>query len=101
VAFLKDGRLAARGSIPELQRRLGLGDHLSLIFRESPPALEYAQLPGVLTHQVQDSRVDLVLDRAETRLAAVLEAVQHAGKELVRVKVKPVDLEEIYREITH
>ena len=101
VAFLKEGRLAARGSIPELQRRLGLGDHLSLIFRESPPSLEYAQLPGVLTHRVQDSRVDLVLDRAETRLAAVLEAVYHAGQELARVQVKPVDLEEIYREITH
>jgi ABC-2 type transport system ATP-binding protein len=101
VAFLKEGRLAARGSIPELQRRLGLGDHLSLVFRDSPPSLEYANLPGVLTHQVQDARVDLVLDRAEIRLAAVLEAVYHAGKELAEVKVKPVDLEEIYREITH
>jgi ABC-2 type transport system ATP-binding protein len=101
VGFLKGGRLAARGSIPELQRRLGLGDHLSLIFRDSPPLLEYAQLPGVLTHQVQDSRVELVLDQAEIRLAAVLEAVSHAGQELPQVKVKPVDLEEIYREITH
>ena len=58
-------------------------------------------LPGVLTHRVQDSRVELVLDRAEIRLAAILEAVSHAGQELAQVKVKPVDLEEIYREITH
>ena len=28
VAFLKEATLAARGSIPELQGRLGLGDHL-------------------------------------------------------------------------
>ena len=41
VGFLKEGRLAARGSIPDLQRRLGLGDHLSLVFRDSPPPLEY------------------------------------------------------------
>jgi ABC-2 type transport system ATP-binding protein len=101
VAFLKDCRLAARGSIPELQQRLGLGDHLSLIFRDSPASLEYAGLPGVLSHRVQDSRVDLVLDRAEIRLAAILEAVYHAGQELAKVQVKPVDLEEIYREITH
>jgi ABC-2 type transport system ATP-binding protein len=101
VAFLKEGRLAARGSIPELQRHLGLGDHLSLTFRDSPAPLDYGQLPGVLAHLVQDARVDLVLDRAETRLAAVLEAVSHSGRELVKVKVKPVDLEEIYREITH
>jgi hypothetical protein len=36
-----------------------------------------------------------------TRLAAIMEAVAHAGARLDRVKVKPVDLEEIYREITH
>ena len=101
VGFLKGGRLAARGTIPELQRRLGLGDHLSLSFRDSPPLLEYAHLPGVLSHRVQDSRVELVLDRAEIRLAAILEAVAHTGREVARVKVKPVDLEEIYREITH
>jgi len=101
VGFLKEGRLAARGSIPDLQRRLGLGDHLSLIFRDSPAALEYAQLPGVISHRIQDARVDLVLDQAEIRLAAILEAVAHAGQELAQVKVKPMDLEEIYREITH
>ncbi|MCX5888668.1 MAG: ABC transporter ATP-binding protein [Deltaproteobacteria bacterium] len=101
VGFLKEGRLAARGSIPDLQRRLGLGDHLSLVFRDSPAPLEYGRLPGVLTHRIKDARVDLVLDRVETRLAAILEAVAHAGQELAQVKVKPMDLEEIYREITH
>ncbi len=101
VAFLKDGGLAARGSIAELQRRLGLGDHLSLTFQGAPAALEYARLPGVLAHRVQDARVDLVLDRAEVRLASVLEAVSQGGGELAQVKLKPVDLEEIYREITH
>jgi ABC-2 type transport system ATP-binding protein len=101
VAFLKEGRLAARGRIAELQQRLGLGDHLSLVFRGAPAALDYARLPGVLSHRVQDVRVDLVLDRAEVRLAAVLEAVSHGGGELALVKLKPVDLEEIYREITH
>ena len=45
--------------------------------------------------------MDLVLDRAEVRLAAVLEAVSHGGGELAQVKLKPVDLEEIYRELTH
>ncbi len=101
VGFLKEGRLLARGAISDLQRRLNLGDHLSLIFRDSPASLEYGQLPGVLAHQVKDSRVDLVLDRAEIRLATILEAVSHAGRELARVQVRPVDLEEIYREITH
>jgi ABC-2 type transport system ATP-binding protein len=101
VAFLKEGRLVARGRIADLQRRLNLGDHLRLIFAETPASLEYGQLPGVLAFTVQSSRVDLVLDHAEIRLAAIMEAVAHAGGKLERVQVKPVDLEEIYREITH
>ena len=100
VAFLKGGRLISEGRIPELQKRLGLGDHLGLIFQDSPAPLDYGRLPGVLHHTVQDSRVDLVLDRVEERLPAILEAVYVTEKKLARVLVKPVDLEEIYHEIT-
>ena len=101
VAFLKEGQLISEGRIPDLQRRLGLGDHLSLIFQDSPAPLDYGRLPGVLRHTVQDSRVDLVLDRVDERLPAILEAVYLTGKKLAKVMVKPVDLEEIYHEITH
>jgi ABC-2 type transport system ATP-binding protein len=101
VAFLKEGQLISEGRIPELQKRLGLGDHLSLVFQDSVAPLDYARLPGVLHHTVGDSRVDLVLDRVEERLPAILEAVYLSEKRLARVLVKPVDLEEIYREITH
>ncbi len=101
VAFLKQGRLITGGRIPDLQKRLGLGDHLSLHFQDSPAPLDYARLPGVLTHRVADSRVELVLDRADERLPAILEAIFLTEKKLARIKVKPVDLEEIYREVTH
>ena len=55
----------------------------------------------VLSHRVAGSRVDLVLDRVEERLPAILAAVHGTGENLARVQVKPVDLEEIYHEITH
>jgi ABC-2 type transport system ATP-binding protein len=101
VAFLKGGRLISEGRIPDLQRRLGLGDHLGLIFQASPAPLDYGRLPGVLSHTIQDSRVDLVLDRVDERLPAIMEAVYLTDKKLAKVLVKPVDLEEIYHEITH
>jgi ABC-2 type transport system ATP-binding protein len=100
VAFLKGGQLISEGRIPDLQRRLGLGDHLALVFSDPPAALDYGRLPGVLRHTVEDSRVDLVLDRVDERLPAILEAVYGTGQKLAKVVVKPVDLEEIYHEIT-
>jgi len=101
VAFLKSGWLISKGRIPELQRRLGLGDHLSLVFPDSPAPLDYGRLPGVLHHRVEASRVELVLDRVDERLPEILAAVYRTAKKPAQVLVKPVDLEEIYHEITH
>jgi ABC-2 type transport system ATP-binding protein len=100
VAFLKDTRIVARGKIAELQESLGLGDRLTIIFEDRPAPLDYARLPGVLAHEVAGSQVHLVVDHGEVRLADILEAVAHGGGKVARVRLKPVDLEEIYREIT-
>ncbi len=101
VAFLKGGVLAARGTIPELQARLGLGDRVSLVFAGPPPGLDYARLPGVVAAEVRDSRVALILDRAEIRLAPLLAAVSQTGARLESVRLKEADLEDLYREFTH
>jgi ABC-2 type transport system ATP-binding protein len=101
VAFLKEGRLLARGTMPQLQERLGLGDRLSLFFRDGVPDLDFARLPGVLTYNLQEQRVDLRVDRAEERLAAILEAVSRSASRVVQVRLREVDLAEIYHEITH
>ncbi len=100
VAFLKEGRMLARGTIPQLQERLGLGDHVSLVFRDGPAPLDYAQLPGVLTFNLENNRVDLRVDRGEERLAAILEAVSRTQSQVVQVRLQEVDLAEIYHEIT-
>ena len=100
VTFLKGGRLLATGTIPELQNRLGLGDHLSLTFRNGVPSLDYQGLPGVISFEVRDSQVHLLLDRVEVRLAPLLEAITHQVPDLPEVRVKEADLEELYREIT-
>jgi ABC-2 type transport system ATP-binding protein len=100
VAFLKGGRLAATGSIPELQARLGLGDHLALTYASGVPPLDFHRLPGVIACEVTDSRVDLVIDRVEIRLAPLLEAISRQSPDPPEVRVKEADLEELYREIT-
>jgi ABC-2 type transport system ATP-binding protein len=100
VTFLKGGRLLATGSIRELQTRLGLGDHLSLTFKNGVPSLDYQGLPGVISFEVRDSQVLLLLDRAEVRLAPLLEEITHQVPYLPEVRVKEADLEELYREIT-
>ncbi|MFZ2086934.1 MAG: hypothetical protein WAU47_00025, partial [Desulfobaccales bacterium] len=101
VAFLKNGRIAATGTIPDLQARLGLGDHLSLTYRNGIPPLDFHRLPGVLSCEVKDSQVHLVLDRVEVRLAPLLEEITHQSPDPPEVRVKEADLEELYREITH
>jgi ABC-2 type transport system ATP-binding protein len=101
VGFLKEGRLLARGSMADLQRRLGLGDHLTIVFVDGAAALDYGRLPGVLAHRLLRDRVELRLDRAEERLAPILEAISRTGRPIAQVHLKELDLTEIYHEITH
>ena len=101
VAFLKNGRIAATGAIPDLQARLGLGDHLSLTYKNGAPPVDFQRLPGVLSCEVRDSQVHLVLDRVELRLAPLLEEISRQSPDPPEVRVKEADLEELYREITH
>ena len=63
--------------------------------------MDFHRLPGVLSLEIQDSEVHLVLDRAEVRLAPLLEAVTHQSPEPPEVRVKEADLEELYHELTH
>jgi hypothetical protein len=74
---------------------------VTLTFENGVPPLDFQRLPGVLSLEVRDSEVALVLDRAEIRLAPLLEEVNHQSPELPEVRIKEADLEELYREITH
>jgi ABC-2 type transport system ATP-binding protein len=98
VAFLRGGVLAARGTIAELQAQLGLGDRVSLVFAGPPPAVDYARLPGVVAAEVRDSRVTLLLDRAEVRLGPLMAILSQADAAPVSVRLKETDLEDLYRE---
>jgi ABC-2 type transport system ATP-binding protein len=101
VAFLQDGRILARGSIPDLQTQLGMGDRLILTFDKSPANLDYSRLPGVISYQDRSSVVELVVDRAELRMAPILAEMQRTGNSVTLVQLREVDLEVLYREITH
>jgi len=101
VAFLQQGRILARGPIPELQARLGLGDQLILTFANDPAGLDYSRLPGLLSYQERLPVVELVVDQAELRLAPILAELQRNGNSLTKVQVRAVDLEVLYRELTH
>ncbi|MFP3867213.1 MAG: ABC transporter ATP-binding protein [Desulfobacteraceae bacterium] len=101
VAFLQAGRILARGTIPNLQARLGMGDQLILTFDKTPGLLDYSRFPGLLSYQERPPVVELVVDQAELRLAPILTELQRTGNSLVKVQLREVDLEVLYREITH
>ena len=65
-------------------------------FKGNPAVKDVIESVGV-----PHTEVDLVLDRAEVRLAPLLEEVTHQSPDLPEVRIKAADLEELYREITH
>jgi ABC-2 type transport system ATP-binding protein len=101
VGFLGEGRILAQGGIPSLQAQLALGDRLILTFADSLPPLDFGRLPGVLDWQWRAPVAELLVDHSDRRLPAIFREITAAGGTVSRARVQEVDLEDLYREISH
>ncbi len=101
VGFLGEGRILAQGGIPTLQSQLALGDRVTLTFAHYPPAVDFQHLPGVLEWQLQAPTVELLVDHSDSRLPGIIREINAAGGDLSQIRVRGVDLEDLYREFSH
>lgn len=99
VAFLRQGQIVAQGPVAELQKKLALGDRLFLTFANFLPEMPWSGLPGLLAYQRRGKALELIVDNAEIRLPAIMAALLRQGAAIDRLKVQPVDLEELYFEM--
>src|SRR3989442_2966280 len=82
IAFIKEGRILARGTPGELKRRIRLGDVIAL--KLDPHAVPWlAEAPGVLPCAAVDGWVECTADVAAKRLPDLLRAL-HANGVVVR-----------------
>ena len=89
VAFIKAGRILARGTSGELKRRIRLGEVIAL--RLDPPTAAWlAEAPGVLRCVAADGWVECTVDEAEKRLPELLRALHVEGEP---------DLEDVFVEL--
>jgi len=98
IAFIKNGLILAGGTAAELKRQIAIGD--VIVFRLDPPTAAWiAGLPGVLRHAESDGRVECVVDDADKRLPALLEALHAEGVVVRDVRVSEPELEEVFVEL--
>jgi ABC-2 type transport system ATP-binding protein len=99
VAFIKEGRILARGTADALKRQIGLGDVIALRLEPATPAW-LAQAPGVLRCTTNDGWTECTVDHAEKRLPDLLRQLQCDGSVVVRnVRVREPELEEVFVEL--
>jgi len=99
IAFIKDGRILARGTPDELKRQIRIGDVIA--FRLDPPedAAWLADEPGVLRASASDGWTELTVDSAEKRLGELLRRLHEAGALLRGVQVREPQLEDVFVEL--
>jgi ABC-2 type transport system ATP-binding protein len=98
IAFVKSGRILARGTAAELKRQIRIGDVITL--RLDPPEAPWlADMAGVLRCVVTGDRIQVTVDEAEKRLPEILAAL-HAEAAVVRdIQVREPELEEVFVEL--
>jgi ABC-2 type transport system ATP-binding protein len=98
IAFIKRGRILARGTPDELKRRIRIGDVIAL--RVDPPLPgALAELPGVLRCVESDGWVECTVDTAEKRLPELLRLLHEEGAVVRDLQVREPDLEEVFVEL--
>jgi ABC-2 type transport system ATP-binding protein len=99
VAFIKAGRILARGTPDDLKRAIGLGSVIA--FRLDPPAAPWlADAEGVLRASAgADGWLACAVDDVEKRLPALLRQLVAEGVVVRNVQVREPDLEEVFVEL--
>ena len=98
IAFIKGGRILARGSADELKRQIGVGDVIALrLDRELSDVLTAA--PGVLRCALVNGWTECTVDRAAERLPELLRLLFDKGAVVHEVQVREPDLEQVFVEL--
>jgi ABC-2 type transport system ATP-binding protein len=98
IAFIKAGRILARGTADGLKRQMGLGQVVAL--RLDPARPDWlGELPGVLRVAESDGWLELTVDDADKRVAALLRALGAEGVEVRNIQVREPELEEVFVEL--
>jgi ABC-2 type transport system ATP-binding protein len=98
IAFIKAGRILARGTPGELKRQIRLGEVIAL--KLDPPAVAWlAEAPGVLRCTAADGWIECTVDEAEKRLPEILRALHADGVMVRNVLVREPELEEVFVEL--
>jgi ABC-2 type transport system ATP-binding protein len=97
VAFIKGGRILARGTPDALKRQIGLGDVVAL--RVEPRPAWLGEAPGVLRCVEADGWIECTVDDAEKRVPELLRAFQGEGIEVRNLQVREPELEEVFVEL--
>jgi ABC-2 type transport system ATP-binding protein len=97
IAFIKAGRILARGSADALKRQMGLGPVVAL--RLEPRPVWLAEVPGVLRCVETDGWMECTVDDADKRVPELLRAFAAEGVEVRNLQVREPELEEVFVEL--
>jgi ABC-2 type transport system ATP-binding protein len=98
IAFIKGGRILARGTPGDLKRQIQIGDVIALKLDPPAPA-GLAELPGVLRCEEADGWMECTVDEAEKRLPELLRLLHAEGVVVRNVAVREPDLEDVFVEL--
>jgi len=98
IAFIKGGRILARGAADALKRQIHIGEVVSLRLDPAEP-IGLAELSGVLGMRRRGDRVEVTVDAVEKRLPELLRWLHGQGVEVRDCRVREADLEEVFVEL--
>ncbi|MCI0546827.1 MAG: ABC transporter ATP-binding protein [Candidatus Rokubacteria bacterium] len=98
IAFIKDGRILARGSAEALKRQIRIGEVIALRLEPAEPA-GLARLPGVLDARRRDGCLEVTVDAVDKRLPELVRWLVEEGVAVRDCQVREPELEDVFVEL--
>lgn len=98
IAFIKAGRILARGTAATLKRQIRLGEVIALRLEPPQPA-GIVELPGVIEVRRRGERLECAVDAAEKRLPDLLRWLHEQGVLVRDCQVREPALEDVFVEL--
>jgi ABC-2 type transport system ATP-binding protein len=101
IAIMDEGRVVAVGSLPELLARSHATEVIELRLAHPPATLAPLEaVDGVRKVEAVGAEVRLFTTRAQQVLPRVYRALSLLGQSVVRTRVTPVTLDDVFLELT-
>lgn len=96
IAFLKEGKILAIGTAPDLKKTIRIGDIIRIQFEGELPEDELLRFDGVVNYSISNGLCEILVEDAERSAGPLVALLSSGGARIKKMNLEQTDLEDVF-----